>query len=81
MHEEGLLHELMELLLLPWSKLESLPAIYASADYVRAQRDGGYHGDCTLYEDKCGVSLFEIVTAEEPEEEATEMPGSKEYEI
>ncbi len=57
---EGLMGELLHLLLTPRDVLPKLPAIYRANEYIQAQIDGGMHGDCSNYERKCGVSFFQV---------------------
>ncbi len=55
---EGLIGELLHLLLTPPEVLRNLPEPYLASDYIRAQVDGGLHGDCSEHQRRCPVSFF-----------------------
>ena len=59
-HAEGLLGELLHVLLTPRRILRSLPEHFRSVDYVRAQMDGALHGDCEEYTRQCDWPMFEV---------------------
>ncbi len=57
---EGLIGELLHLLLTPPEVLRNLPEPYLASDYIRAQVDGGLHGDCSEHQRRCPVSFFQV---------------------
>jgi hypothetical protein len=56
-HADGLLGELMNLMLLPSYLLEKVP-LMGESDYLQAQRRGQYQKDCSFYHEKCPKSFF-----------------------
>ncbi len=59
-NSEGLIGELLHLLLTPKDVLLKLPPAYRSNEYIQAQVDGGVHGDCANYQRRCPVSFFQV---------------------
>jgi hypothetical protein len=59
-NQDGLLGDFVNLLLTPTHILETLPIVIGDSDYLEAQRAGHYKQDCSTFEVKCPMSLFEV---------------------
>ncbi len=59
LHMDGLLGQLANALLLPDTVLDRVTA-YKESDYLEAQRNGQQRGDCSMYHNRCHLSLFQV---------------------
>jgi hypothetical protein len=59
-NHDGLLGDFVNLLLTPTHILEKLPRVIGDSGYLEAQRAGHFEKDCSEFETKCPMSLFEV---------------------